>query len=363
MSGLRFLLVAFVLNIKKIIDMKVVWFGLVGLFLAVAFGGTFAQGDSPVVVVHAGVLHDSADPFESSIVQFLDKSVADIAFVEFVLYDDLEELLRDVALGRLECGYVLGDNIENALVGDFEGIVTVITSPRTIAAPILNDIVAAAILRASVEDITRDGLINIFGESEELDHFVEWQFFAYNQMDIFMVPQFAGEQWYGYEDTQRASAQIASRVLHGLIGLTLLVLSMFCAGIFIEERASGLGVSLRAHGRLGIYNLSLWTSAFAIMFVVGLGGLLAMVIFASSVVGSVLSGLAPLAFYAAVCALLLTLLSQVLKSAGLIQSFGLFLLILNIFFGGVLLNLVEVSETLEQVQWFFPLFWYIEMAM
>jgi len=363
MSGLSFLLVSFVLNLKKIMGMKVIWVGLLGLFLAVAFGAQFAQSDTPVVVVRAGFLHNSAEPLESSIAQFLDKSVADIAFVEFVLYDDLEELLRDVALGRLECGYVLNANVENALVGDFEGIVTVITSPRTIATPILNDIVAAAILRASVEDVTRDGLINVFGESDELDNFVEWQFLAYNQMDIFMVPYFAGEQWYGYGDTQSASAQVATRVLHGLIGLTILVLSMFCAVMFIEERASGLGVSLRAHGRLGVYNLSLWASVFVIMFVVGLGGLLAMSLFVPSATYSMPSGIAPLAFYSAICALLLTLTSQVLKNEGLIQSFGLFLLILNIFFGGVLLNLVEVSETLARIQWLFPLFWYIEMAL
>jgi len=343
--------------------MKVIWFGLVGLFFAVAFGARFAQNDDPAIVVRAGVLHDFADPFESSIVQFLDKSVEEIAFVEFVLYDDLEELLRDVALGRVECGYVLNDNIARSLVGDFEAVVTVITSHRTIATPILNDIVAAAILRASVEAITKDGLINIFGESDELNHFVKRQFLAYNQMDIFMVPHFAGEHGHGYEDTQTASAQVAARVLYGLIGITLLILSIFSTGIFIEERASGLGMSLRAHGKLGLYYLSLWVAAFIVMFVIGLGGLLAMVIFAPSVIGSALFGIAPLAFYTAVCALLLALASQALKSAGLIQSFGLFLLILNIFFGGVLLNLAEVSEALARLQWFFPLFWYIEMSL
>jgi len=363
MSGLRFLIISFLLNTKKIIAKKIIWLGLVSLFVAVALGGRFVHSETPILVISAGVFYNPSSPFETSISSFLNESVSGTSFIEFVFYDDMDELLRDVALGRVECGYVLNANIENAQSGDFAGIVTVIVSERTIVTPILNDIVASAILRASVEDITRDSLAALFGENDELDYFVAWQFSAYNQMDIFMVPTFRGEHGRAYEITQSPTTQIAARALHGLIGLTLLILSMFCAGMFIEERQADLSTALRAHKKLGLYDISLWLSAFAAMFVIGSAGLLAIALFAPNIINSASSAVAALAIYSAICALLLTLCARFLKNAGLIQSFGLFLVILNIFFGGALLDLVEISDSLANLQRLFPLFWYIEMSL
>jgi len=362
-SGLGFLAVSFLLNIKKVMARKIMWLGLIALFVSVALSGRFAQSETAVIVINAGVFYNPSSLFEASIVSFLNESVHDTNFIEFVFYDDLDELLRDVALGRLECAYVFNANIENAQTGDLTGIVTVIVSERTIATPILNDIVASAVLRASVEDITRDGLIGLFGESDELDYFVEWQFLAYSQMDIFMTPSFDGEYGQAYRVVQSPSTQIAARALHGLIGLTLLILSMFCAVIFIEERATDLNAALRAHRRLALYDVSLWMSAFVAVFIIGLAGQLAMILFAPNIITSIPSATAAIAMYVAICALFLTLAARLLKNAGLIQSFGLFLVILNIFFGGVLLDLVEISDTLANLQRLFPLFWYIEMSL
>jgi len=357
---MRFFWVSFVLNAKKIIAKKAMWIGLILLFLTVSFGGAFAQTQRSIVVLNAGVFYNPSVLFEASVARVLDESVRDIPFIQFIFYDDLEELYADVAFGRLECGYVLNSDLGN---GEFEGVVTVIVSPRTIATPILNDIVAAAILRVGAEDITRDGLISIFGESEELNYFVERQFLAYNEMDIFMVPSFIGEYGHAHESAPNIFDATASRVLYGLIGLTILIMSLFCTGMFIEGRASALNVALRAHGKLGLYDFSLWASAFAVMFTIGLSGLMAKALFAPNFIGQALSSAAALAFYAAVCSLFLTLASRFLKSAGLIQSFGLFLVILNIFFGGVLLDLAEISEALSHLQRLFPLFWYIEMSL
>ena len=363
MDGLRFLAVSTMLNIKKFIMMKALWLGLALLFLAVALGGVLSQRAEPIVVIRAGVLYDSSSPLESQIVKFLNESISDIPFVEFIFYDDLDELITDVQLGRLECGYVLNDNIGSVLLGEFSGIVTVVVSHRTIATPVLNDIVAAAILRASVEDVTRDGLIAFFGENDELYEFVEWQFLAYEQMDIFMVPSFAGEYGYAYELAPSLAEITARRILHGLIGLMILILSLFGAGMFIDERAHGLTPALKAHGKLALYDFSLWASAFVAMFAMGIIGLLAMAAFATHLFGSVWSAITALAVYAALCAALFALISRILKDTGLIQSFGLFLVILNIFFGGVLMDLAEINETLAHIQRLFPLFWYIEMAI
>jgi hypothetical protein len=46
------------------------------------------------------------------------------------------------------------------------------------------------------------------------------------------------------------------------------------------------------------------------------------------------------------------------KSARVIQSFGLFIIIANIFFGGVILDLSELAPQMANIQRVFPLFWY-----
>ena len=98
------------------------------------------------------------------------------------------------------------------------------------------------------------------------------------------------------------------------------------------------------------------------MLAPGIIGLSSMLIFTPSLLSGAIIEITALIIYVAICAILVTIATRLLKSVAIIQSFGLFLILSNIFFGGVLLNLHELSPLLGRVQYVFPLFWYVEFV-
>jgi len=351
---MRFFAVSLVLNIKKLLMRRAIWCGLAVLPVIIVFGGIFVQSENSAITITAGIYFNHDNPLETAIFDALPKG----SFTRFAAYDDLEAMLEDVRLGRIECGYIINPNVENAMQGDFAGLVTLVTSPRTMVAPIFNDMVAAAILRASAEYIITDGLIGFFGKSDELHYFVDWQFEAYEQMDIFMTPLFV-DMGGGAQEPQPGLAEItARRMLRGAIGITIHILMLFAAPIFIDERRNGLQKALSIHGKLAVYDFSLWVAAFLAMLAVGAAGLASAAIFAPYLLAEMQVEVATLAALSATCAILLVLASRLLKSSKVIQSFGLFIIIANIALGGVILDLAEINPQLGYLQRFFPLFWY-----
>ena len=351
---MKFFAVSFLLNVKKFLVQPAFWCGLVVLPAIIALGGMFLQTGGTAVTITAGVHFNPENPFEAAIFDALEET----RFTRFAAYDDIETLLQDVRLGRIECGYILNSNIDNAKEGDFTGLVTLVTSPRTMTAPIFNDMMAAAILRASSEHITKDGLRGFFDESDEIDHFVSWQFAAYNEMDIFMTPVFASTVSHIEDAGQNLGEITARRVFRGTVGLTIHILILFAAPIFIDERRYGLPKALSVHGKLAAYDISLWAAAFAVMFAVGMAGLASAAIFAPDLFAQISLELMALAAISAVCAALLILAARLLKTAKIIHTMGLFIIIANIAFGGVILDLAEISPQLAHFQRIFPLFWY-----
>jgi len=358
-----FFVTSFLLNLKKFANKKALWVMLFLLPFTIFIGSLFLQTDTQIIELTAGVFFNSENPLEASVFEHLDKNTNAAALVRFMAYDDLEALKRDIRLGRIECGYILNPNFDNAARGNFSQIITLVSSPRTVASPILNDIVAAAVLAATVEAITLDGLISFFGESEELKRFFAWQFEAYTHMDIFMTPDFIGESVVGYEEPMSLLELTKNRIFYGLIGLAILIMSLFCTPLFIEERNNGLKAALNAHGKLNLYDFSLWASAFTVSALVGAQGYLSLLVFAPQLLSDIYVASIALALYTAVCAAFLALAARFMKTAGPIQSFGLFIVILNIFFGGVLFDLTWVSPGLGHMQYLFPLYWYIEIIL
>ena len=355
---MSFFITSSLLNIKKFAAQKAVWFGLIILPLALSLGGMSLRSGITVVEVTAGVYFNHENELEAHIFEILESVTT--AFVRFTAYDDQEALLEDVRLGRIECGYILHITTESAVQNELRESVTLVSSPRTVAAPVLNEIVAAAILRAATPELTKAGLEAFFSGNTDIAEFVEWQFDAYAEMDIFMSPAFTGQAGFDEQGAPNISDITASRIFHGLIGLTILALLLFCIPIFIEERHSGLPIALRACGKLGLYYASLWAAALAASFTIGLAGLCAIAVFAPHLLAQTHVELAALIGYAAVCSALMVLLACRLHNAHFVQSFGLFIIILNIFFGGVLLNLAEISPSLAYLQLLFPLYWYVE---
>jgi len=358
---MSFFLTSFRLNLKKLAAQKAILLGLILLPVVLSLGGLALHSGTAVIEVTAGVYFDRENELETHIFEILE--VGETPFIRFVAYDNLDAMLEDVRLGRIECGYILHISQENIVRNELRDSATVVISPRTVATPVLNEIIAAAILRATTQEFTQAALEFLFSDSTDIAEFVEWQFSAYAEMDIFMTPTFAGEPHTARQAAPDLFEITASRIFHGFIGLTIFALLLFCIPMFIEERRFGLPAALRAHGKLGAYYVSLWSASFAVSLAIGLAGLCAMAIFAPQLLAPPFVELVALVGYAAVCSALMVLFSCLLRTAGFVQSLGLFIIILNIFFGGLLLDIAEVSPNLAPLQRLFPLFWYVETVL
>jgi hypothetical protein len=361
---MKFFAVSFLLNLKKFLMRRAFWCGLIILPIAVAAGGALLKSEAGLITITAGIYLNLESPFEAAIFENLANTTQNTGTIRFIPYNNKEALIKDVSLSRLECGYILNPNIQNAQRGSFIGTVTLITSPSTIAAPILNDIVATAILRASAEYITIDSIRGFFPESENIKDFVTWQFEEYNKSDIFMTPTFIDiAAQTGLESKPNEAAKTlqeitASRIFRGLIGLTIHILIIFAIPIFINEKQNHLQKALKIRGKSAVYGFSLLSASFTAMIIIGAAGLISANIFAQPLPAAALTEITALVMLCTICAALLTLIGRLFKTARAIQSFGLFIIIANIFFGGVILDLTELAPALSSIQKIFPLFWY-----
>jgi len=350
---MKFFGISLWLGIKEFLIRRVFWLILLILPAILALVIFLLGQDEALISVTAGLHFNVADPFESAIFEALDNT----GMVNFVHYSDVDELLHDVMFGRIEAGYVFTDSIHNAKSGDFSGIIDLYVSPRTIAAPILNDMVAAALLQSAAPYITTDTLQGFFPENTDIEAFVINVFARYAVLDIFMNPVFltAG----GESDSPQDFAEItAARLMRGIIGLSIHVLLLFAMPIFAKEGMGHMAKALKSHKKLWLYNLSLWLSVFTAMLALGAAGLLTVAILAPQFLAGAVTEIAAIIMLCAVCATVLIILGKLLKSAKHIQAFGLFIIIANIIFGGLIIDLNEFSQSLGTIQQFFPLFWY-----
>jgi len=357
---MKFFLTSLRLNIKKLALRRVFWVALVLLPIMLFGVSAFLLGaDSPAVSVTAGVYFDSDCPYSYDIFAAAVESVSDTPFVNFVKFYDKNALIDYVRFRRVECGYVISPQIYSLTYGELSDIVTLIVSPQSFLADGLNELFAAAVFRVMSESIARNWLFDNFSD-DDIDDFVALQFERYEQMDIFMTPLHITQRGPADAAMPSLAELTASRIMHGLIGLFALTLIIFYIPALVDERRSGLRSSLHSCGKLLTYEISLFFAIFIVMLAVSLVGLSVMFFFASSLLSDVLTEITALLVYLAVISALMTFTAALLKSAAIIQSFGLFIVLAHIFFGGILLNLYEISPLLGRIQYVFPLFWYVE---
>ncbi|MCL1994960.1 MAG: hypothetical protein FWG63_02000 [Defluviitaleaceae bacterium] len=351
-----FLMFSTWLNIKKIFGMQVVTVTVFALVVGFAVGAILAQ-DGAIVSINVGVLYHEAHHFAD-----LQARVQDNPFVTFVSYTDRYLLEQDILAGVVTIGYVLAESFQYLGFGQQGYIITQLTSPRTIAAPIINEIVAASALYASLEDITAGALVTHFPnyQPEQLAHFAHTRLEFYRCQDIFMIPIFHSVD--AYIGMQYVALESRVRIVHGIIGIYLLAVAIFLIPAFIEEKTRGVLVPLAHHNVRGTYYLSLIFSVALVLFSIGACGNLVLAIFDPNIFRGVYAFVA-LFFYSVSLSFIMVGAVYVLKTSLIVQNFGIFIIICNIFFGGMLLNLYEIAPGIAVLQYFSPLFWYIQFLL
>jgi len=338
---MRFFVLSLVLHVKKIAKCRAFLVAIISLPIFLIALGNFLRDDGAIVSVSVGVYFEQE---HAEVIQILDE----VDFPDFIFYDSIELLKDDVRTGRLECGYIFP--------ADIGGLVTVVTSPSTIAAPVINDIIAMAVLRVMAESITVDILNTYFENREDIEYFAAWQFARYNEMDIFMQPLLIGGD--GYDPGAVLQQSILVRLTRGIIGLHILTLALFVVHIFIEEWRGSLIATLAARKKLVAFELSLFFAISLALFAVGAVGVLAVSIWHPYILGAVSAELAAMAVFTVICSAVVVALVRCPWVSGVVINFALFIILANIIFGGVIIDLGEIAPWLRYIQRVFPLFWY-----
>jgi len=354
---MKFFLLSTCLNIKKILNLNnpaYLAFILLPLFIFLA--ATFMPAQNLGINLSVGVHHHYGDPLQKTIAQQLEEF--ENPFISFIIYNDLDQLRQDIRLGRLNMGYTFAPYINWAEPN--REIVTVIVSPRTIGTPIVNEILSAFIIEAAMPKMTIAALERFFPYDYYIEEFVENQIIAYGLSDIFMAPDMVGRDNLPREYVPPNPVEIIqTRLYNGFVGLTILSLLIFILPPFIKEKSRGNLSPLKYHKKTLVYYLSLWACFFIITFFLGLVGFLSITFFSNQVV----SGIIPLIIYTGISSFLAVACALTMKTDDMIQSFGVFIIILNIFFGGVVVDFYEINEFLGGVQRGVPLWWFVGMGL
>lgn len=351
---MNFLIFSLWINIKKIVSSKLVLFVFILLPIFITVLVKTWAGE-PIASINVGIVYDNTDSFQANIFNSLVIAAEENPFLNFTFYEDEYLLIRNVMYNTITMGYIFSDDIGNTNFG--EVMVRLITSPRSIAYSIVNELIAEAILAQSLPYITIAAIEDFIPSIDSTD-FVHGQIKQYLEQDIFMEPIFySASPTIG---TQNFSLQTKGRIFSGIVGLAILTITIFLAPIIIEEKTTGVLSPLKYYNLHIVYHISYWLAVLLTLFFVGLLGFIPIWLFFNGIFLNI-NTLFALFLYSLINVLVFFVISYYLKSASFIQTFGIFIVLLNIFFGGVLINLNEINTNIGFIQNFFPLFWFIEM--
>jgi len=248
--------------------------------------------------------------------------------IQIIAYTDREALTEDVISGTLNFGYVIDETI------------IIITTEHSFGYQIINELITAAILEKNVETMTIN-FLNFFFSEEDLESSVYTRIAYYRESDIFMQPYLTGTE--ASHINELNINEFTEHILKGIVGLIITAILIFIIPYFIKEKNSGVLDTLKYHKKTLVYYASLFTALFIVMFALGLLAMWQI---------DILS----FAIYIFFCGSLAIFAIFLFKSSNIIQSFGIFLIILNIF---ALVDFSEISVMLGKFQMLFPLYWFL----
>lgn len=355
---MRLGLVSFLITCKRLLRNRAFTAVLLLLPLCLLFCCRLFSGSTPVVQLRAGVLFSPGDPVASHIYDTLPS----YPFILFEAYglEEQPEVEYLVRTGRLDCAYILDDRLAGAVADSrLEGSVTILESPGTVSAPVLNELMYAAVLETAAREFTVGQIGSVFGHSgDSIREYVDARLDHYKNADPGMfVSQNTG---YLSADQEASTGEhpMAGRILHGVPSLFLMALTLFLLPRFIG------GITGEQGNRLGMGGLMCYYGGMGAAFLLLnlLAGALALLV-VSHAYPAALSSMgweaAMLLAYCLFLAAVGVLLAALLETPDLLMAASIYLLLLTLVLGGVLLDWAEISPPLAFLSRLFPTQWYL----
>jgi|GEM_PF-1202695 len=350
--------VSFRITCKRLLRDRAFIGVLLLLPLCLLFCCRLIGGGTPVVQLRAGVLFSPEDPVASHIYDTL----PNYPFILFEAYapEDQPEVEYLVRTGRLDCAYILDDGLTVAVTGSqLEESVTILESPGTVSAPVLNELIYAAILETAAREFTVRQIGSVFGHPEDtIRGYVDARLDFYKSADSGMFVYSNTGYVSAVREESAGEHPMAARILHGIPALFLMALTLFLLPRFISQKTGELGRRLDMGG-LACYYGGMGAALLLLNLLVGALALWVVSYAYPAVLCSVGWEAAMLSAYCLFLTGLGILLAAILKTPDLLMAASIYLILLTLVLGGVLLDWTELGTPLAFLSRLFPTQWYL----
>jgi len=341
---LSFFIISLIIQLKRILNSAFFFCAAFLLAVSLPICAYFLAGGG-IVTVNVGIMAEEADAFTEKAINRLVSNEQ----INFILFGAAEEseMTEMVKSRRLECAYILKAGImENIRQERFENTIALIISPASVASGIVSESVFAAVIDASADMLSSEITADMFGlEADALQTEFTEKIERYHADGIFLRPVFLRENTFNAD----VSDIFAFRVLRGVWIILIFVFSYFLIPSFINGKKEGLYKMLNPSQTV-FYYLSQFLSVFAALSALNLFAVLILKFTAPAALLPMGKELTGIAAYTA-CGSAFVLFCVILfKNNELIYAGFIFVLLIQIIFGNLFLDLSEISATLGNLQ-------------
>lgn len=344
---MRFLAQSFVVHFKLIFKSRTfVFVSVIAAILTGALSVFFSQG-STMFTVKAGIYAESGDSVTDEAISCLLENTS----VDFILFEQEEEMIGQVKTGELECGYVFSEGLkENIRKERYDKLITLYTSPATVSTGILNELVYASVIRGSSAMVAAR---LTGGEQKDFEKRVQ----SYYDSDIFLTPLIT------YVNIpQDISNPYHSKVIHSIMILCIFVFVYFMVPKKINEiskngdKSSSISKFLSQpnqpfyKSKVWIYYLAMLTAIFLAVVCIGIISMGIAEVINSELIFSLATELKALAGIGFVYSAIAMVPIILLKNTNILYGAFIYIFALNIILGNLFIDLREVSEFLGSLQ-------------
>ena len=281
--------------------------------------------------------------------------------IHFIAYEEIEQLKKSVAIGEIECGFIISSEIDEKRENhNLSEAITIIKSPATMSAGVMQEIVSGGVYRYISADIAYRVLSEKAYMNQEMD-LEEWlkaQVETYYVNGDLMQVDYASGDEVTSKPQQKGEGFV--RLAKGLIAVFLLISSMLMGERLSEDYNSQLYQRLYTVKKKAIYPEVALVGANMLMQM--LVSLVAMLIIGGKAhlsASELFKEMLLLLVYMSTLSMVVMLGSVWIKSSAMWFSMIPMLIIASIIFCPIVIDLSSMQTPLKYICYLFLPYYYL----
>lgn len=357
---MSFFKTAFLIKLKQLLLNKGYVIVLLSLPIIVGILVHFSASHIDEATLKVGIYTSEASMLSQQIKEILLKDEA----VHFKAYNDESQLRKAVQTGDIECGFILGEDIDSGLeVLELDEKIKLIKSPATSAQGSIREIVTAALYRCIAKDIAYNCLKNkaYIGDLDEMKDFLARQVESYYQDGELMKVQFVIQAAQKIEGKKVQKMSGVIRCAKGLIAVFLLINSILTGVKLTEERRSKFYSRLVVtENRLFVPEVALSCASVFLQLVIGMISLVVIKVCSNGLIAFDLGqeGIALSIYIMSAMCIVLTA-SQIIKGAHIWFSIVPFMTLSSIIFCPIVFDISQYNAALGKIGYLLVPYYYL----